>query len=71
MKLDWGLFFLTSVLFGAVASLMTCVRFYREYIHQTTRGKAFALALRGALCTFVFIVGFAVVSGYVKTIFAK
>jgi hypothetical protein len=71
MKLDWGLFVLTSVLFGAAASLMTCITFYREYICQTTRAKAFALALRGALCTFVFIVGFAVVAGYVKTIFAR
>lgn len=59
-------FFLSlGFLFGALASPMAYIIFYREYIHHFKHEKARSLALRGALAAFLFFVGFSITSGYV------
>jgi purine-cytosine permease-like protein len=67
MMSDWGQFCFTSVVFGAIASLTAYMAFYHEYLRLTTRGRARSLALQGAVTAFVFFVGLAVASGYVKS----
>jgi hypothetical protein len=47
--------------------LTAYMAFYHEYLRLTTRGRARSLALQGAVTAFVFFVGLAVASGYVKS----
>lgn len=54
-----------GVLFGALASLMVYIIFYREYIHHFEHAKARSMALRGALSAFLFVVGLSVISALV------
>ena len=54
-----------GVLFGALASPMAYIIFYREYIHHFEHAKARSMALRGALGSFLFVVGLSIISGFV------
>jgi hypothetical protein len=65
--LGFWFFFCMGALFGGLASPMAYITFYREYIHHMQHDKARNLALQGALVAFLFILGLAVVSGYVIT----
>lgn len=57
------MFVFVGILFGALASPMAYIIFYREYVHHVGQGRARSMALRGAAVVFVFFFALAVASG--------
>lgn len=63
------LFAFIGILFGALASPMAYIIFYREYIHRFEHVRARSLALRGAIVVFLFFLAFAIASGFTIAVF--